>query len=221
MNKNWFTRTEQDVVDEKYLHNMLCASHYFANWFEKPDESYKDMLYHMHAIVADGYNGYTNSSNYIIKPSLGFRGSTNHTWYPVLRKKWFPLLMSNETMLFPKLYNSGMTHHHYLDNTEEGYVLHLTPPDNIQEHLVCMARQMENLRTRVSMHKLAEYIHLFVVTHPFEKINYSICMAQVNHILAVSGRQPILHGYFDFECFVYDWDVVYKIFLKMIGEPRK
>lgn len=214
MNKNWFTRKEQTDVNEKYLHNMTKATHFFRNWFDKPTTNYKDMLYQMHKIIAEEYNGYTKS-NYIVKSVLGFRGERETTWYPILDKKWFDRI-SDERIISPELKSHNLSGHHYLENTIEGYVLHLTPSEYMDIHIKQLAFCMRQLQNTITIDKIANYIHLFVVTHPFEKINFSLCMAQANLMLEKIGEKPILYGYLDFECFVYDWLKILDIFTKMV-----
>lgn len=216
MNKNWFTRFEQPELDDTYFHNMVDATAYFRKWFlEDSDVSYKDMLVKMHEIVAsDGYQGHTNS-NYILQVCHGFRGDNRTTWYPVLKKKWFDNVV-DEPIIRPVVncVPSWMSHH--LVNTDEGYELHLSDGKYVRNYLYMLKAVMRNLRHVVTLKELAAYIQLFVIGHPFEKVNYSICMAQVNAILDWAGYRPTYHGWLDFECFVYDYDRIEKNFIKMV-----
>lgn len=61
---------------------------------------------------------------------------------------------------------------------------------------------------------LARYMQLFVIGHPFEKVNFSICMAQINAILYIRNCKTLYHEYMDFECFLYDTDVIEEKFMK-------
>lgn len=215
MNKNWFTRFEQPDVDDTYFHNMMEATAYFRKWFvHSGDVTYKDMLQKMHEMVGDGYQGYTNS-NYILKVSHGFRGDRRTTWYPILKKKWFDI-ETNEEIIRPVVKSVPNFMTHYLENTDEGYVLHLPDGKYVRNYLFILKWAMVNLKRRVSLEQLARYIQLFVIGHPFEKINYSICMAQVNAILDWAGHKTVFHGWLDFECFVYDYDRIEKNFIKMV-----
>lgn len=216
MNKNWFTRFEQPELDDTYFHNMMNATAYFRKWFmHAGDVTYKVMLQKMHEIVADGYQGYTNS-NYILKVPNGFRGDRRTTWYPILKKKWFDIDSKIGDTIRPVVKGVPKAMTHYLDNTDEGYVLHLPDGKYVRCYLHMLRSVMCGLKQGVSLSMLATYIQLFVIGHPFEKINYSICMAQVNAILYLKGYSTVFHGWLDFECFVYDYERIEKSFIKMV-----
>jgi len=77
---------------------------------------------------------------------------------------------------------------------------------------------MESLKNRITLKTLAEYIQLFVIAHPFERINYSILMAQVNAMLVTKKCKPIHHGYLDFDCFIYSSDIIEKAFIQCVAQ---
>ncbi len=219
MDKHWFTRFYQKDIDQKYLNNMCKATMFFMNWFTCSDTSYKDMLVKMHEIATDGYQGYTNS-NYLLVVSNGFRGDRTTTWYPILKKKWFSGI-GDKPIIRPEVKGFPKWMSHWLENTDEGYVLHLPDSGFVQNYLHKLAQVMERLKSGITLAMLARYIQLFVIAHPFEKVNYSILMAQVSALLVKKGCKPMYHGYLDFECFVYDYDKIEKTFIDMVGKADR
>jgi hypothetical protein len=95
-------------------------------------------------------------------------------------------------MIKPKL-KAALNHTHYLLTKPEGYELYLTDPETVPVFLA----EMEQVMEEFSLEKLANYIQYFVIGHPFQKVNFSICMAQVNVILSTVSLNP----YLDFACF--------------------
>lgn len=67
-----------------------------------------------------------------------------------------------------------------------------------------------------SLDLLGYYIQLGVICHPFEKVNFSLIMSQVNYILKVWNYTPISHGYLDFECFLNSTNIIIKRFKKRV-----
>lgn len=215
MNKKWFIRGPQAHVDEIYMTNMIEATQFFMRWyFSVGNFSFRNMLKHMHRIVSRDYQGHTNS-NYILKVCNGFRGERNTTWYPILKKCWFTDIPDVKNIR-PTLPFIGSEMGHRLENTEEGYVLHLPDSKYVVHYLARMETLMNRIRNNSSkpldLDVVVAYIQMFVVGHPFEKINFSVCMAQVNAMLYTNGLKPVYHGWFDFECFMYDYRKLVKIF---------
>lgn len=215
MNKNWFTRFKQKSIDPRYLKNIIEATNYFQSWFSgKHAASFTDMLTTMHRLaIRGGYMGHTTTDGPIVPLGSGFRGVNREAWRPLLKKKWFKNVEVIESAIYPTLRTINLRENHYLIERKNGYELHLPHEDRVPDFLWRMETIMETLRHAVfSAELLAEYIQLFVVGHPFEKVNYSICMAQVNAILDYYGYKPLLHQWFDFDCFVYDYDRIEEIF---------
>ena len=215
MNKNWFTRFEQKSIDPRYLKNIIEATNYFQSWFSgKHAASFTDMLTTMHRLaIRGGYIGHTATDGPVVPLGSAFRGVNKGAWRPLLKKKWFTeVLVYADSNIYPTIRLISLRGTHHLVERETGYELHLPREDCIPDFLWRMQTIMEGLRCMFSAELLAEYIQLFVVGHPFEKVNYSICMAQVNAILDYYGYKPLLHQWFDFDCFVYDYDRIEEIF---------
>lgn len=214
-----YTRFAQQFIDKDYLRNMEEVTNYFIRWFEnKTDaEPFNEMLVQLHVIASfGGYIGHTNCEAPMIIDHQ-FRGAPNTSWRPILKKSWFSDV-PNKSCIFPQLKDPAVnTGCHFLHNRAEGYELHLPPEEYVPAFLDVMAKVMESLKNTFSMELLANYIQYFVVCHPFKVINFSICMAQVNVVLYLAGRQPIYHKHLDFACFVYDYDRIEKIFEEMIN----
>lgn len=222
MNEKWFTRGPQAVVDETYLKNMVQATQFFMRWLKCDGGfSFRAMLKHMHRLVSHNYQGHTKG-NYILKSSDDFRGQPNTTWHPVLKKRWFTGI-GDEQIIRPALPYVTPKMSHYLENTDEGYVLHLPDSKYVSFYLTRMEVLMSSLARKrlLDLDVLVAYIQLFVIGHPFEKINFSICMAQVNAILYINGLEPIYHGWLDFECFMYDYDRLMEIFLAKVSDVNR
>ena len=218
MNKKWFTRFNQPTIDETYYKNMCAATNYFMCWFGRENRaSYRDMLLTMHDMVTDGYSGHTNVSNYIVAMSEGFRGDKNSSWHPVLKKEWFTGIV-NEAVRRPELKYVPKLYSHELTDTAAGWELHLPRDKYVHIYVDVLGDIMRSLKDErdFSLELLANYIQTFIIGHPFERVNYSVCMSQVNALLYMKGFNPVYHGYFDFECFMYDHDRIEKNFIKMV-----
>jgi hypothetical protein len=219
MNKNWFTRFFQTNLDDRYFDNMCEATRQFYDWFVgETKDDYVGMLTGMHQFATrGGYNGFTNTDGPMVPVFSCFRGIKKEAWRPMLKKKWFTNVNVNQRGLVkPCLKHIPLQGSHHLVDREAGYELHLPDTDRVVDYVCRMVTIMETLQVMFDSDLLAEYIQLFVVAHPFERVNYSICMAQANAILHHYGYVPILHGYFDFDCFIYDYDRIEKIFANMI-----
>ncbi len=206
--KNWFTRFEQADVDPQYLVNMKDATNYFQAWFSGRHEAgFHTMLASMHRLASrGGYVGYTNNEGPQIALTSHFRGRNKEAWRPLLKKEWFGDVKIHDGRISPVVKSTWLRGSHHLVNRPGGYELHLPDDRYVLEYLTYMESAMASLRLRFCAGTLANYIQYFVVGHPFERINFSICMAQVNAILWHYGYEPLHHGWFDFECFVYDYD---------------
>jgi hypothetical protein len=213
MDSNWFTRFEQVDASPQYLANMEEATEHFMTWFVV-GQDYVTMLTTMHEVATrNGYSGYTNTNGPIVPISSAFRGVNKEAWRPLLKKNWFSgVNIYRNGIIKPCLKTLDLQGCHHLINRHHGYELHLPNEDRVLDFLARMETVMETLRYTFSADLLAEYIQLFVVGHPFERVNYAVCMAQVNAVLYHYGYKPLLHGYFDFDCFIYDYDRIEKIF---------
>lgn len=220
MDKNWFTRFEQDHVDSQYLTNIMNTTNYFRAWFfGRHAASFKDMLVSMHKLATRaGYMGYTNTDGPLVPLVSEFRGTNKEAWRPVLKKKWFGSFQVNVlgSGIWPTLRALGLQGSHHLIVRKDGYELHLPHEDRVPDFLYRMEIIMETLRFAFCADLLAEYIQCFVVGHPFERVNFSICMAQVNAILYHYGFKSLYHEWFDFDCFIYDHDCIEQKFTSRI-----
>ncbi len=218
MDKNWFTRFKQDHVDPLYVKNMKDATNYFSSWFTGRHQArYVDMLTSMHKLATrGGYSGFTNSDGPVVPVGSEFRGVNKEAWRPLLKKKWFNEVEVIGGKIWPTLREQRLRGCHHLIDRKNGYELHLPHEDRVPDFLARMEKVMGLLRHDFDPVWLAEYIQLFVVGHPFERVNYSICMAQVNLILYRYGFEPIRHGYFDFECFIHDFGCIERKFNNLL-----
>lgn len=220
--REWFTRFPQKNINQIYLDNITRATKFFMDWFCNGTIPYTTMLAKMHKIVSDGYSGYTCNHGPLVV-NKGFRGANTTKWYPILKKEWFTDI-PNVPVIRPKIKNIPIEQSHWLQNLDEGYQLHLPDGKYVCNYLKLMSRLMNNLMDsfrqspdELNPVTLANYMQLFVVGHPFEKINFSICMAQVNAILYMRGYKTLYHEFMDFECFLYDYDVIENKFVKQVN----
>lgn len=213
MMREWFTRFPQEAIDPVYLNSITEATKFFMNWFSNGVVSYTTMLAKMHKIVSkNGYSGYTCSKGPLVINN-GFRSDKPTAWYPTLKKEWFTGI-PNDPIIKPKVKNVPLGQEHWLQNLDEGYQLHLPDGKYVHNYLDLLDRTMKEIRLPYGSNllvALANYMQLFVVAHPFEKINFSICMAQINAILYMKGYETLYHGWMDFECFLYNYtDIEFK-----------
>lgn len=211
-----YTRFEQQSIDKDYLRNMEEVTEYFIYWFEGyTTEPFIKMLIELHKLASfGGYTGHTNCEAPMVIDHE-FRGTPGSTWRPILKKSWFSGV-PDTPMIVPNFKDPTLHGCHYLLNKPEGYELYLPNEDMVPTFLGLMAEAMEQLKNGFSAQVLANYIHYFVVGHPCKAINFSICMAQVNVVLYLAGRQPIYHEHLDFACFVYDYDRIENIFVERV-----
>lgn len=211
-----YTRFPQEHIDKEYLRNMEEVTAYFIRWFEDGDIAFDEMLVELHILASHGgYTGYTNCEAPMVIDHL-FRGKPGTSWRPVLKKSWYSYVPDRKR-IYPVLKDSSVRNIHYVLNKPEGYELYLPHEKYVSRFLGLMSEIMEGLKNGFSTKRLANYIQYFVIGHPFKAINFSICMAQVNTILYLAGRQPIYHRHLDFACFVYSYDRIEKIFEEMIN----
>lgn len=213
-----FTRFEQDYVDPQYIANMATATNYFQSWFSgRHAASFNTMLVSMHRLACrGGYAGYTSSDGPQAAVTSQFRGVDKNAWRPLLKKEWFTDVVVQDGYVHPVLKAAKVSDSHYLIERSGGYELYLPHTSLIPVFLEEMAAAMTTLSQGFCARVLANYIQYFVIGHPFEKINFSICMAQANVILRLHGYKPIYHEYLDFNCFVYDYDRIEQIFASKI-----
>ena len=213
MNKNWFTRKHQgEDIDPVYLSNMIKATEYFIGWFKGYfNTSYERMLKRMHHMAcANGYGGSQGSSPERVSDK--WRQDWQSDW--LLKKEWYAntgygLTISPSVRYLPM-------RSHWLHTKEKGYELHLSGAKFVLRNVEILGMLMGKLETKFDPVLLADYMHVFVVTHPFEKVNFSICMAQVNAILDMNGYETLYHEYMDFACFLYDSDIIEKMFVSRL-----
>lgn len=218
----WFTRFPQKVIDPIYLNNMIEATKLFINWFRNiisnfsySSTEYAAMLSKMHKIVSNGYSGYTHSNGPLIENN-DFRDATG--WNPVLQKSWF-VDIPDTLIIRPALKYILSDQSHWLENLGENYILHLPDAKYVPYYLGILAKLMNEMRwayfhqKELDLVNLANYMQLFVVGHPFKKINFSICMAQINAILYLNQYKYLYHEYMDFACFVYNYNIIEDMFV--------
>ncbi len=215
MNKNWFTRKHQEDIDPVYLSNMIRATKYFTGWFKGCfDTSYERMLKRMHHMAcANGYRGsHGNGSDVDDK----WRQHWSSDW--MLKKEWYTGVCELPgRMITPRVEHvpTGVDHH-WLEVIDGGYKLHLSNAKFVPHYVYALSGLMSYMKRSNSPVLLANYMHLFIITHPFERVNFSVCMAQVNAILDMNGYETLYHEYIDFACFLYDSDIIEKMFVSRL-----
>lgn len=212
MDKDWFTRFEQDHIDLIYLNNMLKATTYFIDWFNDNSIPYYDMLIKMHSMAIDGYRGCSGGCH-DGPVSNEFRNFSTGNF--LLKKEWFDNI-DDRSIRRPKVKNISGEASHWIKNLDSGYELHLSHPKYVPDYIHLLDELMCGIRQEFNLKLLANYIQLFVVIHPFNKVNFSVCMAQVNALLDTHGYNIIYHEYLDFKCFMYDYDIIEKLFVDMV-----
>ena len=222
-----FTRFQQKDIDQTYLKNMTEATQFFMEWFKNGSSSYQEMLIKMHQIAINEYAGYTNSTKVVGNVRSLFRNHTEvpNIQQPNLKKEWYNIDLTGQTYRFPRIKGIPMHLSHHVVNLEEGYKLILPEAKMVPYYLCKLASRMGDLKQVVNhfdiLNKapklLANYMNIFVIGHPFEKVNFSICMAQVNAILYMWGYETLYHEYMDFDCFLYDSDVIENNFIRRLN----
>lgn len=207
---------------------------------------FRDSLKAQHKVmIRRGYKGNTKSSmtnRPIInalrdEPEFHYRRLNK----PKLKKEWYKKelkkykLQPNQ-IICPKIDYVPRFAWHQVSNLSDGLLLSL--PDNhfLQYYLIPMARIMRKLKSYIRAYHgstvkhiyeiqilklLGQYIHLFIVGHPFEKVNFSLCMMQVNYILNRTIGKSIYHEFLDFKCFMNDTDTIINEFKSMVKRSRK
>lgn len=222
-----FTRFPQKDAYSEYLRNITKATEFFIEWFRSEFSiSYREMLIKMHQIVTNGYGGYTGGSTEKVR-SL-FR---NHSGVPkikqsILKKEWYNIDLTGQQYRFPQIKGIPIHLSHHVINLDEGYKLILPKAKMVPYYLCKLESRMNALIPYCvkpgiyHLHLLVNYMNVFVIAHPFEKVNFSICMAQVNAILYMWGYDTLYHEYMDFECFLYDSDVIEDNFVRRIAKRK-
>ena len=212
MNKNWFTRKHQEDIDPTYLSNMTKATEYFTGWYKGYfDTSYERMLKRMHHIAcANGYRGCVGGK-YNRQVDDGYRRFSAAGL--ILKKEWYTGVVGRSTIRPNVRYLPTCSH--WLHVREKGYELHLSDEKFVPRNVGILDMLMDRTQEFDPV-LLADYMHVFVVTHPFERVNFSICMAQVNAILDMNGYETLYHEYMDFACFLYDSDIIEKMFVSRL-----
>jgi len=221
------TRFEQSNIDEQYKRNCERAAEYFSKYIQYPDGFviYAQMLKDMHQIMNSNYKGYTKSKQNFadVDISNNFRDELqteldSHNppllWYII----WYENMLSDLAIgnsispditdipkrALPKLIRID-TDNVKLELCNKKYIhYYLEQMENLMRSLI--DDKKEKLQF---LFDLAHYIQLFICCHPFEKINNSICMLQVNILLKRKFNITIYHEWLDFECFVYNTNSIY------------
>lgn len=228
-------RPNQKYINKTYIENMKKADEFFNKWWWGTEKmSFRDMLKKQHSIiVGDTYTGYTTPVTGICPPSL-IRDELQITLHePMLKKEWytdelnkrnFPL--NTETKI--KVDKIKYRKCHKVTNTEDGIKLRL--PD--AKHVKCYIIEMEKILKEFEVYApnnvpkklfiwLGTYIHLGVICHPFEKVNFSLIMLQVNFILNNFGFNSISHDYLDFDCFMKPTEEIITSLKRMVQDANK
>ena len=213
----------QTDINKTYIKNISESVSIFEDYFHKCSNiSFRNMMKKQHKrIVNNNYAGYTNPINKI--PRSLFRYETDvklHT--PLLKKEWYVEELKNLNTTINDLIKIKITGipiymWHSVKNTDTGLRLYLPKNKYVPYYLDKMETVMNRLRNgESSLYLLGYYIQLAVICHPFEKVNFSLIMSQVNYILKLWNYVPISHGYLDFECFLNPTDIVIKKFKEKV-----
>jgi hypothetical protein len=92
--------------------------------------------------------------------------------------------------------------------------------------MALIMEEVRNLPVRIStvrdrdqarlLRLLADYVQLFVVGLPFDRVNYSIAMAQANYVLMKHGLRGIEHQELDYIALMVPTDVFRKVFAEAV-----
>ncbi len=211
---------DQKNINIEYINNIRKSiDNIFAPYFNKClNISFRDMLKAQHKhIVNNIYRGYTNPINKVPKSLI--RDEINVSLHvPLLKKEWYINELKHiksyisETIKV-EIFDIPKKMWHHVDNTKEGLRLYLPQSKYVKHYLNQMNKIMNYFREgHQSLDALAYYIQLGVICHPFEKVNFSLIMSQVNYILNLWGYNPINHEYLDFECFLNPTEKIIKSF---------
>lgn len=246
-NINWFIRfPNQKKVNKSYIINCCksldCSfAHYFLNGYKQFENDYRRMLKYSHVLMtSDGYSGNTKSKSCIGVPLNDFRNEiVNKIDNPILKKEWYKEELKNykqkRKVYNIKVKNINNRYSATVEDVGNGLKLYLPRAKYIDIYIKNMFLVMEQLRAlsfahlicgqSISKRKLIKYlghyIHLFAICHPFEKVNFSICMAQVNWILNLFELPTVNHEYLDFKCFMNTTNGIVKELNRMIKNASK
>jgi len=225
----------QKYISKSYITNMKEADIFFNKWFWGTIKmSFRDMLKTQHSIiVGDNYTGHTNPVTNIPPKSIIRDECKIELHKPLLKKEWyteelkkynFPLNV--ETKI--KVDKIKFRKCHKITNTEDGIKLCLPDARHVKCYIIEMEKIMKEFENYsiVNVPKklftlLGTYIHMGVICHPFEKVNFSLIMLQVNFILRHFEFNPISHDYLDFECFMKPTEEIIKSFKRKVQDANK
>lgn len=229
-NKIWiFTRHKnQKHVALGYVNNCIKMIKYvFLPYYtHKRVLSFRNMLKMCHFTMTDHYYGYTKSHNPLYHLPGIFRDETNKVILniPKLKTVWYKkelALLKTRKIIKPKINNVPNEALPKLINKGKFLYLHLPNKKYVSLYLSLMERSMKKLQHKFSIPELAYYLQLGVICHPFEKVNFSLLMNQVNTILLLNGFNPIPHGYLDFKCFICDTSSFTNLLTKAILHEKR
>lgn len=215
----------------QYIHQVPNA--------EEAYKLYRNMLKAQHRIiVGDNYKGFTKAPEMDRLPSHRLRDDIPIKLHkPILKKEWYTEELKNydfKTGEKRQIAVQGIPQEawHTIEDVGDGLKLYLPEIQHLEHYMRKMAGISMMIgasypfskgdacireETEQVLNLLGWYIHLFVICHPFEKVNFSLCMAQVNYILIRMGHRGISHEYLDFKCFLNDTETVIKEFKRMVG----
>ncbi len=218
--------TDQQNIDYKYIRNIRNSIYdIFAPYFHNHLKlTFRNMLKAQHkSIVNNNYCGYTNPINKV--PQSLIRDEINISLYqPLLKKEWYVEELKNlnsyiNETINVEIFDIPKEMWHHVENTKEGLRLYLPPNKYVKYYINQMEKIMNYFREgNQSLDMLAYYIQLGVICHPFEKVNFSLIMSQVNYILDFWGYNPINHEYLDFECFLNSTKKIIESFKKKVNK---
>ena len=117
----------------------------------------------------------------------------------------------------------------YMPGGGRNYLFKMRYPENhsTEYYLGEMAQIMEEIRDLPpnapkprTLHLLADYIQLFSAGLPFDRVNFSIAMAQVNYVLMSHGLRGIENGELDLISAMVDTTLFRKIFSDFVLESQ-
>jgi len=229
---------------EQYLNtdinNTLSESANYI-WF-------RDSLKAQHrAMTERGYKGYTKTP-VLNRPVINaLRDEPEfhiNLQRPCLKKEWYNKELKKYKLKFgdiirPTINGIHGFAWHRISNTHNGLSLELPANENVKYYLILMSNLMLQIKALIKdrangnmwwycrpfqgtlINLLGHYIHLFVIGHPFEKVNFSLCMMQVNHILDKTLGKSVYHEYLDFKCFMNDTNTIIDEFSQMVRKSRR
>lgn len=115
----------------------------------------------------------------------------------------------------------GIVLHYYPRSTPEVQRLYLDRMSFVMTHIEnCLLRPVPNTPLRNVLALLAEYYHVGINAHLFQRANNSLLMGHVNYFLRYLGLNGIRHQYWDYTALINHSGDFERIFIQAIQETN-